>query len=107
MAAQGLFFLGYAVLEVGHLNGARVVMGATTALFFAGYGLALLVCARALLKRQSWARGPVVMAQAIHFMVAWGFRGGATTWVAVVGIAISLSVLALILNPASTRELAG
>jgi hypothetical protein len=103
---QGIFFLVFAVLELINLDSARLTMGATTTLFFAGWGVGLLLCARALRRRQSWARGPIVMAQLIHLMVAWGFRGGSTTWVAVLGIAVSLGVIGLILHPRSIRELA-
>lgn len=106
LTLEGCFFVGYAVLELFHLDSGRVAMGATTSVFFAGWGLALIWCARALRRHQSWARGPVVMTQVVHLMVAWGFRGGSTTWVAVVGVALSLAVLALLLNPRSIRELA-
>lgn len=105
-AVEGFFFLAYAVLELLHFDGSRAVMGLTTTAFFAGYGAALLLCARGLGRGHSWARGPVVMTQMIQLMVAWGFRGGSTTWVAVIAVLWAVVVVAALLAPASTRRLA-
>ncbi len=90
-ALQGLFLLGYAVLEMLHLTRGRVTMGLTTALFFALLGAALLACAAALRGRGTWARGPVVLAQLIQLGVAWSFRG---TEPAEVAVTLALVVLA-------------
>ena len=58
-------------------------MGVTTAVFFAVYGAALLLCAWSVHRGQSWARSPIVLAQLIQLGLAWSFRGGDTTLVAV------------------------
>ena len=71
----------------------------TTSLFFAVYGVGLLFCAWQLTRGQSWARSPVVLAQLIQLGVAWSFRGGDTTWVAIALAVVAVVVLAGFLHP--------
>ena len=61
----------------------RPTMGITTSLFFVVYGVGLGWCAWQLRRLESWARAPIVLAQLIQLGVAWSFRGGSTTAVAV------------------------
>lgn len=98
---QGLFFLGYAVLEFWHISGTRLAMGLTTGAFFAVYGALLLACAFAFTHRGGWARSPVVLTQGIAILVAWGFRGGDTTVVAAVVVAIAIVILVGVFAPSS------
>jgi hypothetical protein len=81
-------------------------MGATTAVFFAAYGGGLLLCAWQVTRGHSWARSPIALAQLIQLGVAWSFRGGGTTWVAVGLAVVALVVLAGLLHPASVKALA-
>jgi hypothetical protein len=81
-------------------------MGVTTAVFFAAYGAALLGCAVLLVRRVSFARSPALLAQLIQLGLAWSFRGGATTWVAVVLALVALVVIAGLLHPTSMDALA-
>ena len=105
VAVEGLLLLGYAVLEVASVDSDRVAVAATTGLFFLAYGAGLLVCARGLSRRQSWARSPVVLAQLIQLGVAWSFWGGSTTAVAIgVGL-VAVIVLVGIFHPASLAAL--
>ena len=105
VAVEGLLLLGYAVLEVASVDSDRVAVAATTGLFFLAYGAGLLVCARGLSRRQSWARSPVVLAQLIQLGVAWSFWGGSTTAVAIgVGL-VAVVVLGGIFPPASLAAL--
>ena len=105
VAVEGLLLLGYAVLEVASVDSDRVAVAATTGLFFLAYGAGLLVCARGLSRRQSWARSPVVLAQLIQLGVAWSFWGGSTTAVAIgVGL-VAVVVLVGIFHPASLAAL--
>jgi hypothetical protein len=104
--AQGLALLGYAVLEVAALRSGRVTMGITTAAFFTAYAAMLLVCARGLLLARSWARGPVMFAQLVWLGVAWSFRGGGTTWVAILLAVAAVVTIAGVLAPASIAALA-
>jgi len=67
------------------------------------YGAGLTVAAWALLRARSWARAPVVLAQLIQLGVAWSFRGGASTAVAVALAVVAILVLGGVLNPASLR----
>ena len=48
-----------------------------------------------------------MLAQLIQLGVAWGFRGGQTTVVAVALAVVALVVVAGVLHPASTRALVG
>lgn len=94
------------VAELVALSSQRVVMGATTALFFVAYGVGLGLCAWGVYRLRSVARAPIVVAQLIQVMVAWSFWGGSTTWVAVALVAIAVVVLAGIFHPASLEALA-
>lgn len=106
VTVEGVLLLLLAVLESVALDSSRLAMGLTTAVFFAAYGAGLLWCARALHRRRSWARSPVVLAQLIQLGVAWSFVGGETTMVAVGMAVVALLVLAGIFHPASLDALA-
>ena len=54
---------------------------------------------------RSWARSPVILAQLIQLGIAWSFRGGDTTVVAVVLALVSLIVVVGVLHPASIAHL--
>jgi hypothetical protein len=105
VAVEGLLLIGYAVLEVASVDGDRVAVAATTGLFFLVYGLGLLLCARALGRRHSWARSPVVLAQLIQLGVAWSFWGESTTAVAVGVAVVAVLVLVGVFHPASLQAL--
>jgi hypothetical protein len=107
VAVEGLLVVGYGVLEAASLTVGRLTMGITTAVFFLGYGAGLLACAWALRGLRSWARSPVVLAQLIQLGLAWSFRGGETTYVAV-GLALAaVVVLVGVLHPVSIDALSG
>jgi hypothetical protein len=106
IAVEGLLLLTFAVLELVSLDADRVAMGATTSIFFLGYGAGLLLCARSLVRGQSWARSPSVLTQLIGLGVAWSFRGGDTTGVALAIAVVAVVVLVGIFHPASTAVLA-
>jgi hypothetical protein len=105
VAVEGLLLLGYAVLELFNVSSDRVAVGVTTTVFFAAYGVLLLVCTRAVLRGGSWARSPIVLAQLIQLGLAWSFRGGETTAVAIGIAVVAIVVLVGILNPASIDAL--
>lgn len=100
-AAQGAVLVVYAVLEAFSVTGGRAAMGVTTSLFFAFAGAVLVACGVAVLRRSSWARSPLVLAQLIALGLAWSFRGGSTTWVSVALGAAALVVLVGLLHPRS------
>ncbi len=106
VALEGVLLVLLAMVEVSTTSSARVTMGVTTAVFFAAYGAGLLVCAWQLTRRASWARSPVVLAQLIQLGLAWSFRGGATTWVAIALAVVALVVVAGVLHPDSIEALA-
>jgi hypothetical protein len=105
VAIQGSLLAAYAVLEVVNLSSSRLVMGATTAIFFLAYGAGLMWCARVVLLRRSWARSPMVFAQALWIGVAWSFRGAPTTWVAVALVASAAVAIGGLLHPSTQRWL--
>jgi hypothetical protein len=98
-------FVVAALLELVNISGLRVTMGVTTTVFFLGYGAALGLCAWGLTRLAGWSRAPVVLGQLIQLGVAWSFRGGETTLVAVALAALSAVVLVGIFHPASTAAL--
>ena len=100
---EAVVLAGFGIAEVFWLSSSRLTMGVTTALFFVAYGVGLGWCAWKLRQLESWARAPIVLAQLIQLPVAWGFRGGSTTAVAVVLIVAALAVLAGVFHPASLR----
>jgi hypothetical protein len=105
-ALEGLVLLVYAVLELANVNVDRASVALTSATFFAVIGGGLLLCAVGLARVRSWARSPVVVAQLITLLTAWGFVGGETTWVAAVLAGVSISVLVCLFNPRSIAALA-
>ena len=104
-AVEAVLLLIYAVAELFSLSPGKAAVTLTTAVFFALYGGALLICAWGLVGGRSWARSPVVLAQLIQLGVAWSFRGGDTTVVAVVLAVVSLVVVVGVLHPASLAHL--
>jgi hypothetical protein len=106
VVVEGLLLLVFAVLELASLDADRVAMGATTSIFFVLYGAGLLLCAWSLVNGHSWARSPVVLTQLIGLGVAWSFRGGETTVVAVAIAVVAVVVLVGLFHPASLTALA-
>ncbi len=105
VAIEALLLLGYAVLELFSVSSDRVAVAVTTSLFFAAYGALLLFCAREITRGRSWARSPIVLAQLIQLGVAWSFRSGETTPVAIALAVVAVVVLAGLLAPASVDAL--
>jgi hypothetical protein len=105
VALEALVLVVLAVLELFSLRADRLTMGVTTAVFFLVYAAALLLCAWGLLRLVSWARSPVVLAQLIQLGVAWSFRGGDTTVVAVVIALVAVVVLIGLFVPSSLAAL--
>ena len=106
-AVEGLLLVLYGVAEIFALEVARAVMGVTTAVFFLVYGAGLVFCAWRMVRGAAWARSPVVMAQLIQLGVAWSFRGGDSTVVALALGGVALVVLVGVFHPASLRALGG
>ena len=105
-AVEGLLLGLYGVAEIASTSGDRVAMGLTTAAFFLAYGGGLAWCAWLMVRGSSWARSPVVMAQLIQLGVAWSFRGGSSTPVAVGLALVALVVLGGVFHRASLQALA-
>jgi len=100
---EALTLVVLAVLELFSLRVERLTMGVTTAVFFLGYAVALLLCAYGLLRLASWARSPIVLAQLIQLGLAWSWRD--TPAVAVpLGVA-ALAILGTIFAPSSIAAL--
>ena len=97
--------LGYGVAEAAHVHQDRAAMGVTTSVFFELLAALLLVCAGLVVRGRAWARSPIIVAQVMFLGVAWSFRGGSTTWVALGLALVALLVLAGLLHPASVDAL--
>lgn len=102
---QGLFTMLFGVSEAVHVSSGRVVMGATTALFFVAYGVALGWCAWGMYSLRSWSRGPVLLAQLIWLGLAWNLRDSSIEAVAIAGAVAAFVVLAGMLHPRSVQAL--
>ena len=104
VAIQGGLLLVFAVLELASVSSDRISLAVSTAIFFVIYGVVLVLCARALTRRQGWARGPVLITQLIQLGLAWNLRD--IVLVAVLLVVAALIVLAGMLHPASIAALA-
>lgn len=105
-ALEGVVLLGYAVLEWLSIDSGRAAVALTTGAFFAIVGVAVIACAWALTRVSSWARSPVVLAQLVALGLAWSFRGGDTTLVAVLLVVVATVVLVGLFHPRSIEALA-
>ncbi|WP_193611904.1 hypothetical protein [Nocardioides lijunqiniae] len=103
-AVQGVLLVLLAVLEVAHVSAEHLSLGVTTSVFFAVYGAALVGCAWALTRQQSWARGPVLLTQLIQLGLAWNLRD--YPGLAVPMAVVAAIVIAGIIHPASMAVLA-
>ncbi len=107
---EALAFVGLAINQGIVFSSERAEMGWTTIAFFAIWALMLAACGAAILRHNSWARSPIVMAQLIHLGVAWSFvakdpsRG--LSIVAWCIAAASATVLVGLFHPKSIRHLA-
>ena len=106
VAVEAILLLGYAALELSSVSADRVAVAVTTSVFFGAYGALLLFCAREITRGRAWARSPIVPAQLIQLGVAWSFRGGDTTPVAIALAVVAVVVLAGLFAPASVDALA-
>lgn len=88
VAVQGLVMLLIAILEVASISADRVALGLSTALFFAAYGLVLLLGAAALWRRRAWARGPILFTQLFSLGLAWTLRDQPVPAVALALVAV-------------------
>lgn len=104
-AVEAMLLVIQGVLELILLDPSRVVMGATTSVFFLLYGAGLGFCAWSLTRVKSWARAPIVVAQLIQLFVAWSFLGGSTTPVAIPLAVSAVLVLVGLFHPASLDAL--
>lgn len=102
---EAVLLVLFGLAELVALSGARLAMGVTTVAFFLVYGAGLAWCAWRLTRLESWARAPLVLAQLIQLGVAWSFRGGGSTPVAVGLAAVALVVIAGVFHPASLEAL--
>ena len=102
---ESLALVVLSVAELFDLTAARATMGVSTSLFFVVYAVAIALCAWRVTLLDSWARSPVVLAQLIQLGVAWSFRGGETTWVALVLAIVAGAVLGGLFHPESMQAL--
>lgn len=104
---EAVALVGLAIVEVVSVDTDHPSVGITTAIFFLLYALGIALCARGLIRLSSWCRGPIVLAQLIELGVAWSFRGGDTTWAAVLLAIPAVVVLAVMFSPSTTQALYG
>ena len=104
-AAQGLFLVGYGVLELFSLSSGRVTMGLTTAVFFLIAGAALLAGAWAVTHDRAVARGPILLVQLIQLGLAYNSFTSGNYLVSVVLAVVAAVVIGGFLTPASLEAL--
>ena len=105
VAVEAILLSLQGIAEIVSVAGDRVALGVTTSVFFLAYGAGLAYCGWAVTRLRSWARAPIVVAQLIQLLVAWSFRGGNTTPVAMALALVAVLVLVGVFHPASTDAL--
>ena len=103
VGVQGLVLIVLATVEAFSIVEDRASVAVSTAVFFAVYGIALVVCAVALTRRAGWARGPALLSQLIQLGIAWNVRDVAL--LAIILAIAALVALAGMLSPASIEVL--
>ena len=104
VAVQGVVLVGLGITDLANIDPDRRAVAISGAVFFGGYGLALLACAIGLVRRVAWVRGPVLLTQLVQLGIAWNVRD---FWPLAVSMAVaSAVVLAGVLHPASVDALA-
>jgi hypothetical protein len=101
-AVEGLVLGLYGLALIPTLSGERLVMGATSVLFFLLYGGFLVFFAWRLYRLESWARSPIVLAQLIQILLGVTWGEAVMDVVLVVPAAV---VLLGVFHPASLRAL--
>jgi hypothetical protein len=105
VAAEGLVLVVLGIAEAFTMQSARLVLGATTTVFFILYGVGLGAVARGLFRAATWSRGPAVFTQLIQLLIAYNFWGGSTRGVAfALGVA-AIAVLLAVFRKESTKAL--
>lgn len=103
-ALEAVVLVLQAFLVLPALDGQRLAMGLTSALFLALYGGGLAWCAWCLVRGRSWARAPVVLAQLIQVLV-----GLTSEWspdlIGWVLVAAGVAVLVGVFHPQSLAAL--
>ena len=107
LAFEALIALAYAAVEIGQVQMTRAALGIGVTILMACFGLLLLLVARGVFLGKRWSRGPAVATQLILLPIAWSFRGGATTWAAIILAALAIAVLVGVLHPRSTAVFVG
>ena len=105
VAVEGVVLVLLAGVGLLDLASDRVSAGVSLSVFFAVYGAVLLASAAALVRRQGWARGPVLMTQLVLIGLAWNLRD--VVLLAVVMAVSAVVVLVGMLSRASIEALAG
>ena len=81
---EALALISYGVVVLSALGGGDAAAALSTGVFFAAYGLALLLAARGLWRRAAWARSLVMATQLLMLGIAWNLREQPTSVVAAV-----------------------
>jgi hypothetical protein len=107
LGLQALASLAFGVGALVQTPPAGAVDLAGVGVFMLGYGAGLAATGLGVSRSRRWARAPGVATQLIHLPVAWGFRMGATTEIALALALSAATVLVVLLLPSSTRAFVG
>lgn len=107
LAVIGAASAVYGVMELVATKASRAVVGSGAAIILLAYAALLAMVARGVLRGRRWSRAPAIATQLIQLPIAWSFRGGQTTWFALLLGAVSLTIIVCLLLPSSTRAFVG
>jgi hypothetical protein len=102
---EAVVLAALSVVELIALDGGRLALGVTNAIFFLLYAAGLVFCARGLFRLSRWSRSPIVMSQLIQIGLAYSFYGNDTVWVAVILAVVAVAILAVLFAPSTTELL--
>lgn len=102
-AVEGVAFGVLGLLGLVDLTPQTLSIGVSAAVFFIAYAALLLVSARALVRREGWARGPVLITQLLLVGIAWNAR---ENWsVALLLVVLAVAGLVGLVHPSSISVL--
>lgn len=104
IAVMAVTSLVLGIMEAAATQSGRAIVGVGGAIILIAYSAFLGWIARGLWRLAPRAHAPAIAVGILHLPIAWSFRGGGTTWIAVAMAASSLAILVCLLMPRSMRD---
>lgn len=106
VALQGLALVALGVLQLASLTRESFTLGVGVGVFFLAFAVLLLAAARALLRAETWGRGPVLLAQLIQLGLAWTNRQELPLLLTAALVVTAVVAVLGVVHPSSVARLA-